>query len=324
MAGSDTHPTTRVTLATYERLPDLTAEDRALAAALERRGVRVRAAVWSDRAAWQGDPGLVVVRSCWDYHLRLTEFEGWLEGLCARGVAVRNPPGVIRWNARKRYLLDLAARGVSTLPTALLPFAGADALGAELAARAAADPARWGDVVVKPAVSASAFLTVRVRVDGGVADALRGFDALPAGAEVLVQPFAASVAEIGETSLVYLGGRFSHAVTKRPAAGDFRVQEELGGSSRPAEAPGSLVAWGAGVLDAAGALCGVPVPEIAYARVDLLAEAAPRLMELELVEPSLFLRHAPDAAERFADAIVAALPRSSPVRRRAPDRRPTD
>lgn len=303
-------PAAHVTLATYERLPELTAEDRALAAALERRGVRVRAAVWSDRAAWARDPGLVVVRSCWDYHLRLAEFEGWLERLRARGVAVRNPPGVIRWNARKRYLLDLAARGVSTLPTELLPFAGSDALGAALAARAAADPARWGDVVVKPAVSASAFLTVRVRADdgaAGVADALRGFDALPAGAEVLVQPFAASVAEIGETSLVYLGGRFSHAVTKRPAAGDFRVQEELGGSSRPAEAPAALVAWGAGVLDAAGALCGAAVPEITYARVDVLAEAAPRLMELELVEPSLFLRHAPGAAERFADAIVAAL-----------------
>jgi hypothetical protein len=299
-----------VTLATYERLPGLTAEDRAVAAALGRRGVRVRAAVWSDRAAWAGDPGLVVVRSCWDYHLRLAEFEGWLAGLRARGVAVRNPSGVLRWNARKRYLLDLAARGVSTLPTVLLPVGGSDALGAALAL-AADDPARWRDVVVKPAVSASAFLTVRVRVgthaDEGVADALRGFDALPAGSEVLVQPFAPSVAEIGETSLVYLGGRFSHAVTKRPAAGDFRVQEELGGSSRAADAPAALVAWGEGVLDAAGALCDVPVAEITYARVDVLAEAAPRLMELELVEPSLFLRHAPDAAERFADAIVAAL-----------------
>jgi len=303
--------TKRIAFATYSKEPGLVDDDRVAVAALEARGAEVRAAVWDDPGVAWGAFDAVVVRSCWDYHLRLAEFEGWLARLVARGVAVRNPPAVIRWNARKRYLLDLAARGVSTLPTVLLPVGGSDALGAALAALAADDPARWRDVVVKPAVSASAFLTVRVRVgthaDEGVADALRGFDALPAGSEVLVQPFAPSVAEIGETSLVYLGGRFSHAVTKRPAAGDFRVQEELGGSSRAADAPAALVAWGEGVLDAAGALCDVPVAEITYARVDVLAEAAPRLMELELVEPSLFLRHAPDAAERFADAIVAAL-----------------
>src|SRR5689334_1430747 len=105
--------TPRVTLATYEQLPGLTADDRALADALERRGVRVAGGVWSEPSHWEGDPGLVVVRSCWDYHRRLPEFLAWLDGLDARGVAVRNPPPAIRWNARKRYLLDLAARGVA-------------------------------------------------------------------------------------------------------------------------------------------------------------------------------------------------------------------
>src|SRR5690349_4990103 len=153
-------PTRRVTLATYDRLPELTEEDRALAAALERRGARVAAGVWSDPSPWARDPGLVVVRSCWDYHRRLPEFVAWLDGLHARGVVVRNPPAAIRWNARKRYLLDLAARGVDTLPTALVPYGGTAALGAALAALAADDPARWADVVVKPEVSASAYLTL--------------------------------------------------------------------------------------------------------------------------------------------------------------------
>ncbi len=295
-----------VTLATYERLPGLTADDRALAAALERRGVRAVAGVWSDPAHWAGDPGLVVVRSCWDYHRRLPEFAAWLDALHGRGVVVRNPLPALRWNARKRYLLDLAARGVATLPTVLLPFTDGAALAGQLAALAADDPARWRDVVVKPEVSASAWLTVRARVPADAAE-LHALDGLPAGAHVLVQPYEPSVAELGETSLVYLGDGFSHAVSKRPAPGDFRVQEELGGSSRPVHASAALVAWGETVLDAACAASGVARSALTYARVDALAGEAPRLMELELIEPALFLAHDADAPDRFADAIVAAL-----------------
>jgi hypothetical protein len=298
--------TRRVTLATYEKLPDLTDDDRALAAALERRGVRVAAGVWSEPSHWACDPGLVVLRSCWDYHLRLPEFLAWLDGLDAHGVPVRNPVAAIRWNARKRYLLDLAARGIATLPTVLVPYDGTAALGTALAALAADDGALWRDVVIKPEVSASAYLTVRVRAPHDAAS-LRGFETLPAGSRLLVQPYAASVAELGETSLVFLGGRFSHAVSKRPASGDFRVQAELGGSSHAVAAAPALVAWGERVLAEAGAASGVAPGALAYARVDALPEDPPRLMELELIEPALFLAHDAGAAGRFADAVARCL-----------------
>src|SRR5690349_10064102 len=102
----------RVTLATYDRLPALAPDDATLLPALARLGVEADARVWSDADAWRRPPDLVVVRSCWDYHRRLAEFEAWLDRLGAAGVRVGNPPHVLRWNARKRYLLDLAARGV--------------------------------------------------------------------------------------------------------------------------------------------------------------------------------------------------------------------
>jgi hypothetical protein len=296
-----------VVLATSAAYADLPPDDGLLRDALARRGVPTSVRVWSDAAAWSGPPALVVLRSCWDYHLRLDEFLGWLTALGAAGHVVRNPPAVVRWNARKRYLLALAAHGVRIAPTLLLGADDAPHARARTAALVAGDAATWTDVVVKPEVSASAFETWRATLpldDASAARLARGL----AGRDLLVQAFQPEITARGETSLLFLGGTFSHAVVKRAAPGDFRVQAEHGGRSFAITADAALVDHAARILDAAAALAGHAADDLLYARVDVLADdaahGAPTLMEVELVEPSLFLGYDAGAADRLAGAIV--------------------
>jgi glutathione synthase/RimK-type ligase-like ATP-grasp enzyme len=283
--------TLRIALATCAALHDLVPDDRLLAGALRARGGDVAATVWNDPAVDWSRFDRVVIRSVWDYHLRFSAFLAWLDQLLASGVAVVNPVPTLRWNARKRYLEDLARAGAAVVPTEFLAAGAAPRLGEVL------DRRGWARAVVKPEVSASAHRTVRLsraQAHARQADLERMLEAGP----VLVQPYLEAV-EDGEWSLVFLGGSFSHAVRKRPAPGDFRVQEEHGGRSEPALPPPAVLAHAWQVL-------GACPQRWTYARVDAVEQAGePLLMELELIEPALFLGAEPGAAGRLADAILA-------------------
>ncbi|HEU5042124.1 MAG TPA: hypothetical protein VFT84_14945 [Gemmatimonadales bacterium] len=236
---------------------------------------------------------LVVIRSCWDYHHKIEGFERWTRQMEAAGVRVWNPPALLRWNARKTYLRDLARRGVPIVPTRFIEPSDEPALDAVL------EQAGWPEAVVKPVVSASAHETWRA-ARGRREDAER-FTRLAASVPVMVQPFVREVEREGEWSLCFFGGRFSHAVIKRPRAGDFRVQPDHGGVVQLSSASESLVAEAGAALEAAGQ------PTV-YARVDgyVIADVF-HLMELELLEPSLFLGLTAEAPARFASAITDAL-----------------
>lgn len=228
----------------------------------------------------------VLLRSPWDYHTRLPEFLAWARRVHAQ-TRLLNPLPVIEWNCHKRYLFDLAARGVAIVPTVMVEHG--DARADEVLATFGG-----GEVVVKPAVSIGAFGALRAAADSaGCAAHLRG---LAAAGDVLVQPFVPGIFD-GEVSLLYFGGRFSHAVRKVPRAGDFRCQDIHGGSAA-AHRP---LADELGLAEAAlAAAPGAPV----YARVDMLRlDGRPVLIELELIEPSLFLDTAPGSAHRLAAAI---------------------
>jgi len=281
---------TRIALATYSKLPTLNDDDRLLVPALAALDVTAVPAVWDARAVcWDEFQG-VLIRSCWDYHLRPGEFLDWIDQLERAGVAVWNPGNLLRWNHHKRYLRDLAARDVATVPTRWLPRGEAADLLALLA------DAGWREAVVKPAVSASAFGTWRTSTGTATGEQSR-LDALLRIADVMVQPLLPDVADAGEWSLVFLGRRFSHAVLKRPAPGDYRVQWEFGGSAESAVPPGHLIA------DAERVIAAVPGDAL-YARVDgVEREGRLVLMELELIEPHLFLGWDTDAAGRLARAI---------------------
>jgi glutathione synthase/RimK-type ligase-like ATP-grasp enzyme len=282
----------RILCATSESIPNLTEDDRALIAPLAELGIEARPAVWSDAHVEWGAADAVLIRSSWDYHLRLQEFLQWIAALEQAGVRVWNPPSTLRWNANKLYLRELEEKGVPIVPT-LWPAPGFD-LKRELELR------KWKQAVVKPRVSATAHRTLLTSPDA--ADAAQTLlNDLANGRGAMVQEFLEEVQWRGEWSLIFFSGEFSHAVTKTPKSGDFRSQEEYGGDIRNTRPHGSLIEAASRALAAVR-----PVP--LYARVDGIESRGQfRLMELELIEPALYMKLANGAAERFAEAIAAGL-----------------
>lgn len=284
----------RVALATQAALPALNADDRLLVPALATRGVHASAAVWDDPSVDWATFDAVVIRSCWDYHLKHEVFLAWIARLERAGVAVWNPPAVVRWNAEKGYLRDLALHGVPVVPTRWIE------RGSDVALHDVLHDAGWQRAVVKPAISASAHETWQTSRHIAEPDAAR-FRSMVDGGRVLVQPFMEAVVTAGEWSVVFVGGEFSHAMLKRARRGDFRVQSEHGGSATRGD-PGAHVVEQARRALRAGAR------DTLYARVDgCVMDGEFVLMELELIEPLLYLGEHPDAADRFAAALVERL-----------------
>lgn len=238
----------------------------------------------------------VVIRSTWDYYKRLDEFLATLESIDRVGARLANPLDTVRWNVHKTYLRDLEARGLPVVPT--LWQTGPD----EERIRGFFDELATDEIVLKPAVSASAHDTFRLCRDSD----LSGLPELFAGREVMIQPFLPSIVDEGEYSLFYFDGELSHTILKSPKDQDFRVQEEHGGFIRPADPPAPLPDLGQRIVEA--------LPERPlYARVDLVRhDDRFVLMELELVEPSLYFRIVPGSAERFARAFAEWIRSPSP------------
>lgn len=279
----------QIALVSYQGCPELTDDDRLLIPALRHLGVEAKCAVWDAQVDWtQFDQ--VVLRSCWDYHLRMNEFLDWVGGVEELSVPIQNSPSLIRWNVDKRYLRELEAAGASIPQTVWIEDREEVSVHEILAARG------WESAVVKPTVSASAHNLRRV-FKGEPLVRLRG----PA----MVQEFVPEILSAGEWSLVFIGGRYSHSVIKRPAPGDFRVQWQFGGEALLAKAAAPTIEAVTKVL---AALPDQPL----YARVDgIECKSGFVLMEMELIEPVLFLGIA-SASERFAKGIVD---RAAPVKR---------
>jgi glutathione synthase/RimK-type ligase-like ATP-grasp enzyme len=245
---------------------------------------------WTTPVEWSRYDA-VVIRSTWDYARDVEGFVATLASVEAAGVPLWNPTSMVVNNLDKRYLRGLENRGVPTPHTLWVDELDISTVGG------LHDALGVDDVVIKPVVGANAEGVARVR---------RGRDPRPRaaaalaglrGRAVMVQPYLPSVASDGELSVVYIGGRISHCVRKRPRPGDFRVQEDFGGS---VEITRPTAALGAAAEAALAAVDGDPL----YARADLIAaEAGYLLMELELVEPSLYLSLQPSAPVRLAEAI---------------------
>ncbi len=281
-----------VALASCHVLPEPDPDQAPIEAAIAATGLSVATWAWDDPSVDWSRARCVVLRATWNYPWMLGQFTEWLDRV-SKQAKLLNPAGLVRWNMHKRYLLDLADAGVPTTPTAVLPRGAGTSLESLLAARG------WSDVVVKPAVSAGSFRTLRVRpgeLEAGEAHLL----ALLEERDVLVQPYLKSVEGHGERALVWIDGQVTHAIRKtvRWQGEDESVSD---GAMPISEAEHAL----ADLAIAAAREHGEPL----YARIDMAPgdDGAPILMELELIEPSLFFPQGPAGLARYAAALTRVV-----------------
>lgn len=246
---------------------------------------------WTDTGDLSGF-SLILPLLAWGYQRNVASWYALLDRLEREALPVANPARVLRWNSDKAYLAEMAAAGVPTVPTMMR----------EAMNDAALDSARslfgTNRLVIKPPVSGGADGTFLI----GASDPL---PAEAVGRRMLIQPYLPAIAAEGEMSLFFFGGRYSHAISKHPANGDFRVQEQFGGSERRIDPPAEALALAETVFAATEEL--MDHAPLTYARVDMLRDEDGnfRLMELEAIEPSLFLHFAGDQDALLADAVRA-------------------
>jgi glutathione synthase/RimK-type ligase-like ATP-grasp enzyme len=286
-----------VSLITYSDLPDLDPDDQLLQAALARRGWLAQALVWDDARVDWTDAGVCVLRSTWDYHRKFEKFSAWLKHV-ADVTTLLNPLELVLWNTRKTYLHELTRAG---LPVITTRYVSADQR-AQLSGLL--EEMGWQEAIIKPSIGLATSGVKRIeRNAASISEGEAHLDLLLATSEAMVQEFMPSVHDYGERSLIFIDGRFSHCVRKAA----FQKLACAGHAGETvAEAAGDEIAIAQHILNY---LKVIPL----YARVDLVRDrkAQPVLMELELVEPSLFLKTCPEAAEPFADAIVRRASRLS-------------
>lgn len=269
-------------------------DDALLAEALAEHGLRAQRVDWADPSVDWSRFRAAVFRTTWDYFVRFGEFTAWLRRV-ERLAPLINAPETIWWNLDKHYLADLDARGVAAVPSLYLERGDSRSLDDLLAQTG------WAEAVIKPCVSGAARNTYRVRMSNA-ADVDRSLAPFRAAEAFMFQPFIADILTGGEITLVVIDGMVTHGVRKLPKAGDFRVQDDHGGSWTEYVPSDEEIAF----AERAVAACR---PRPLYGRVDLVrgAGGALQLMELELIEPELWLRTHPAAAQRMARAIAQAL-----------------
>jgi glutathione synthase/RimK-type ligase-like ATP-grasp enzyme len=284
-------------IVTSADLPELFGGEKLLLPALAQLGIHTTICIWDDPdVIWQ-DFDAIIIRCPWDYHEKLPAFLQWLEALHDLKLRVINELATLQWNLNKKYLFELSQQQLPVIPSFCLSPTDQHTLP-ELMQLLGSE-----ELVVKPVQSAGAWRTLRVNRDN-LAQMDRDFSAWRREQEFLVQPFMPEITQDGEWSLIFFQGEYSHALIKRAKAGDFRVQSDHGGTVHVIDAP---VAMQAQALQILQAVKHMPC----YARVDgVVRDGQFMLMELELLEPELFLELDPQAPQRFAQAIAAALSNS--------------
>ena len=262
-------------------------EDELVAAALQRHGLSSVRVDWARPEVDWASFAAVVLRTTWNYTERFAEFSQWLTRVAA-ATRLINSPAVLAWNMDKHYLADLETRGVHSVPTCFVDSMAGGGL-VELCAERG-----WSEVVVKPTCGAAARDTYRIDLTASAVPSAR-FAELVATQAMMIQPFQRAIVDRGEMTLMVFGGNYTHAVIKVARAGDFRVQDDYGGSVHDYQPDAEEIAF----AELAVAAC-AETPT--YGRVDMVRDNAGELavMELELVEPELWMRRHPPAAERFA------------------------
>jgi len=283
-------PTLRIAFVTCSTKPDFAPDDLGVVHALNLRGVQVQAIPWDSNFTDWNSFDLVILRSCWNYHLHPQKFLLWLNELQTNQVNLLNPVRTVRWNLHKKYLAELDRQGVRLPPTQWFT------KGDNVNLKELLQQEGWNKAVVKPAISATAHNTFVVSVED-VEQHQPIMNQLLDQSDLLIQQFVPEIKQ-GEYSLIFFHKKFSHAVLKKPKAGDFRVQDDFGGSYSSIEPSDRLI------KQASSILTHIQDP-LLYARVDgVMVHGQFQLMELELIEPVLFFQQAPYAVGTFVDLIL--------------------
>ncbi|HEX3369150.1 MAG TPA: hypothetical protein VHS56_06210 [Candidatus Cybelea sp.] len=281
------------TLVTCSLVPDLDPDDRLLLREMQRRGLDVSVEIWSEPSTDWSASTLCILRSTWDYHVRFDEFVSWIDRASAV-TRLQNAPQLLRWNSDKSYLRALQARGVRVVPTAWV------ARGERCSLATLAEMRGWRDLVLKPAKGLAGHGVTLVRRGAkSFAAAQARLDHLAQTYDMLVQPYLKGVFGYGERALIFIDGRYSHAIVKKPFDTLLAISDA---DSTLAEASGDEIAIASEALDA------VPAAAL-YARVDLLRDDDNNVCvsELELIEPALYFGVYQPARAALADAIIRQL-----------------
>lgn len=276
---------------TNEYIKNVLKEDRLVLEALEKRGLKVSKVAWSDTSFDWSTTKCALFRTTWDYAEKFVEFSDWLMHVSTKTKLI-NPYDLIVWNLDKHYLYDLKDSNVNIVETYFIQPNDTRTL------KEIHKELNWENTVLKPAISAAAKDTFRLNSEN-LKDHEDRFRVLIKGESMMLQPFQKSVTERGELSLMMIAGEFTHAVLKVAKHGDFRVQDDFGGSVHeytPTQAEIDLA------IAAVNACDSMPL----YARVDMINDndGKPAISELELVEPEMWFRRHEEAADLLADAIV--------------------
>ncbi|WP_416191690.1 ATP-grasp domain-containing protein [Neisseria sp. CCUG12390] len=266
-----------------------------LAAELEQRSIATQFDVWQNAP----QTPFVLPLCAWDYAAEAAAFTAWIRTAAARGQTFFNPPDLMLWNMDKRYLIDLAARGVNVIPSVYMPSESERSEfrpnGQNLDVQRIMQENNWTAAVVKPAVGQSGKGVRKIRLGESLGADVDVSDGL------MVQPYIREIEQAGETSLVFFGGAYSHAVRRQPPQGEWRANSAYGVEIRPENPPDAVI------QTAETALRTLPKTPL-YARVDGTVIGGTLLLnELELIEPALYLHTCSRAAARFAEAVEAQI-----------------
>lgn len=275
-------------------LQNILDDDRLLQDALTRRGVASVRVDWSRVDVDWSQYRAAVFRTTWDYFDRFAEFSRWLEQT-ARQTQLWNPPQLIRWNLDKHYLRNLQSRGIPIVDSLYIEAGDLEPLSEHLARSG------WAEAVIKPCISGAARLTYRLnrRNAAEIEAILRPWIHREA---FILQPFQSNILDMGEDSILVIGDQVTHAVRKITKPGDFRVQDDYGGTVHPHEPSSEQIDLALRAIRATGM-------ESIYGRADLVRhnDGHWSVMELELIEPELWLRFHPPAADRLAEEIARRI-----------------
>lgn len=281
-------------LLTYSAHPNLTDDDHLLVRALLAKGIHYQIVDWN-----RGLPGReithLLIRSPWDYYLKPHKFLKYLEDCEAAGIQVINNSGIVRWNHAKQYLNELKSKGLDIVDSV---FVSPGTPIAELQAQL--NQKKWSEVVIKPTISGSSYLTFRTNTNSP--EFQPQTEKVLAHGDLMAQPFLPSIRDSGEISLIYFFDKkpvYSHSVHKKPKSGDFRVQNDFGGASVFIEPGENLKKLSEKIMAA------LPKGWL-YVRIDLVdCDKTPLISEIELIEPSLYFLQYPPAADTLAEIISA-------------------